>query len=213
MVRKSVFSREDIIQAGFDLVDKHGWDQLTARSVAKGIGSSTAPVYSNFSNMVELEKALVEEAVGRFMWATRNGQSGNQFLDIGLGVMDFVWKHPRWYEALFLGKTQQPDPGFKIMEELLEFLAAMPGLADLDAAERTIVLKKMAIFIHGLAFEICCGKDSEHSREEWIVLLDEVGDTILRDAMQREPRNEEELKILGSLCHWDHSANPEKEED
>ncbi len=51
MVRKSVFSREEIIQAGFDLVDKQGLEQLTARNVAEEIGSSTAPVYSNFNNM------------------------------------------------------------------------------------------------------------------------------------------------------------------
>jgi len=213
MVRKSVFSREEIIKAGFDLVDQQGLEQLTARNVAEEIGSSTAPVYSNFQNMDELELALVDEAVARLMSGTRQGQSGNQFLDIGLGVLDFAWKHPRWYEALFLAKTNRPDPGFKIMEALLEFISEMPDLVDLPETERIIVLKKMSIFTHGLATEICLGHGSAHSAEEWNILLNEVGDTILRDALTRKPRQQDELNLLGSLCHWDNPTNLEKEED
>ncbi len=213
MVRKSVFSREDVVKAGFDLVDKLGLDQLTARNLAEEIGSSTAPVYSNFSNMDQLEEALVDEAVKRLMDTTRQDKSGNQFLNIGLGFLDFAWKHPRWYEALFQGKTQQTDPGFKIMEEILESMATMPVLADLHETERTIVLKKMAIFTHGMATEICTNQGAKHSPEEWNILLDEVGQTIMQDALQRKPRNAEELKILGSLCHCDNHETTEKEED
>ena len=213
MVRKTTFTRDDIIQAGFELVDQLGLDQLTARNLAEKIGSSTAPVYSNFSSMDQLEQVLVEEAVGRLIHATRNGSSGNQFLDIGLGVLDFAWEHPRWYDALFLGQCKTSDHGFTIMEELLESMAAMPDLAELHATERTIVLKKMAIFTHGLATEICSGQSDNNSREESIILLDEVGRTVLADAMLRGPRSEEELRILGPMWHCDSNFTPEKEED
>jgi len=183
MVRKTVFTREDIIHAGFDLVDKQGLEQLTARNLAMEIGSSTAPVYSNFSNMDELQRALVEDAIRRLLERTRSGKSGNGFLDMGLAVLDFAWDHPRWYSALFLGKTHQPEPGFQIMEELLEVMGGLPDLADLDDVERLIVLKKMALFTHGLATDICVDHDGHHSREEWTMLLDEVGNTILQDAL------------------------------
>ncbi len=213
MVRKTVFTKEDIILAGFNLIDKKGVEQLTARNIAKEIGSSTAPVYSNFSNMDELESALVETAVKRLLNHTRNGKSGNQFLDIGLGVLEFAYQHPRWYEALFLGKINQTNPGFELMEELSTMMASLPDLIELPECERIILLKKMAIFTHGIATDICIAHGSEHSREEWITLMDEVGETMLKDAMQRGQRSDEELKILGSLCHWKCTNNHQKEED
>ena len=213
MARKSSFSPEDVVQAGFRLVDKLGHDQLTARNVAEELGSSTAPVYSNFSNMEELEHSLVGEAVRRLLAETKSAHSDNLFLNIGLGVLIFAWQHPRWYEALFLVKHSQDDHGFRIMEELLEAMNTMDEFEGLDIFERTIVLKKMAIFTHGLATEICISGGDEHSREEWRILLDEVGETIVRDAYQRTPRSSQEIEILGSLCDCSHSQPPTEEED
>jgi AcrR family transcriptional regulator len=213
MARKSAFSPEDVVQAGFRLVDKLGREQLTARNVAEELGSSTAPVYSNFSNMEELEQALVEEAMSRILAASKTGNSGDHFLDIGLGILDFAWQHPRWYEALFLVKNAQDNPGFTLMEELLEAMDSMDEFQDMGVPERTIVLKKMAIFTHGLATEICISGTEEISWEEWKILLEEVGDTIVRDALQRTPRSTKEIEMLGSLCNWSQIQNLEKEED
>ncbi len=213
MVRKSVFTREDIVQAGYRLVDRSGLENLTARNIAEELGSSTAPVYSNFSNMEELEQALVDEAVRRLLLATRSSQTQDPFLDIGLGILNFTWKHPRWYEALFLGKSPVADPGYQIMKEILGTMAQMEHLAGLDIQEKTIVLKKMAIFTHGMATEICSGRAEDHSREEWLILLDEVGKTIVRDAFERTPRSLQEKELLGSI--WECSAHnkPAKGED
>ena len=213
MVRKAVFTREDIIKAGFDLVNKQGLDQLTARNLADEIGSSTAPVYSNFGNMDELHQALVKEAMDRLLVSTRNGESENKFLNIGLGILDFAYDYPRWYQALFLVKITDLGPGYELMEEFLKMMAEFPGLAKLDAAERLIVLKKMAFFTRGMATDICLGNGDYHSREEWRMLLEEVGETIYLDALQRPTRNAEELKILGSLCYSPESKNTQEEED
>ncbi len=213
MARKSEYSPEDVVQAGFRLVDQFGREQLTARNVAEELGSSTAPVYSNFSNMEELEKALVEEAISRLLQTTKSGDSGDKFLNIGLGVLNFAWRHPRWYEALFLVKKAQSDPGFQIMEELLAVMDTIEGFEGLAIAERTIVLKKMAIFTHGLATEICISGEANHSRDEFEILLTEVGDTIVEDAFKRAPRSDKEIEILGSLCGEPQIQNFEKEED
>ncbi|MCP4293163.1 MAG: TetR/AcrR family transcriptional regulator [bacterium] len=201
MVRKQVFTAEDVVQAGFNLVDQAGIDQLSARNLAQALGSSTAPVYSNFQNMEELGSALVKEAVRILLNFTKSGTTENVFLNIGIGVLDFTWQHPRWYEALFVGTSKLPDPGLQIMEELLHTMATLPEMENLPLIERTIVLKKMAVFTHGMATEICTGRAEAHSREEWLILMEEVGETILNDAFSRKPRTQKELETLGSLCH------------
>jgi AcrR family transcriptional regulator len=213
MVRKTVFSKEDVIQAGFRLVDRKGLEHLTARSVAEEMGASTAPVYSNFSNMEELEKALMDEAIKRLLKATRTEHTDNPFLNIGIGVLDFSREHPRWYESLFLFKTMKLDPGFNLMEGFLGIMAGDDQLSELDELERMVVLKKMSIFTHGLATEICSGRGDAHCREEWLFLLEEVGQAILKDALERTPRITSEIELLGSLWDCSKQSKLEKEED
>jgi len=212
MARKSEFSANDVVQAGFRLVDRLGIEQLTARQLAEELGSSTAPVYSNFSNMEQLEAAVISEAIRRLLKYTEVETSDEPFASIGLGVLNFAWKHPRWYEALFLVARPQSDPGLQIMEEFLEAMDSMARFDGLSIAERTIVLKKMAIFTHGVATEICLRGGDEHSMEEWKILLDEIGCTIVEDAFKRAPRSAQEIKLLGSLCECCGQNKPEKGE-
>lgn len=213
MVRKQVFSREDIIQAGFRLVDATGYEQLTARGVAQMLGSSTAPVYSNFGNMEELTGALVDEAMFRLLELIRKAGSGNEFQDLGIGVLDFALQHPRWYEAVFMNKIAPVDPGQNFMEKLMNKLNEMPELAELDSTERAMVLTKMAVFTHGLATEICTGRGVEHTREDFIFLMSEVGETMVRDAFERCPRSPEEIERLAPFKKCCNDETPNKEED
>ena len=50
MPPKAIVTREDIIQAAFSIVDTHGMQSLTARSVARDMGVSTKPVYFHFDS-------------------------------------------------------------------------------------------------------------------------------------------------------------------
>lgn len=44
MPPKPKFSREDIINAAFDIVQKSGTDAMTAREVGKYLGTSSTPI-------------------------------------------------------------------------------------------------------------------------------------------------------------------------
>ena len=61
MPPKTIFLREDVINAAFELVKKSGFRDFTARKIAEELNSSTAPVYSCFNSMDELK----EEEIGR----------------------------------------------------------------------------------------------------------------------------------------------------
>ncbi|PID80072.1 hypothetical protein CSA17_03555 [bacterium DOLJORAL78_65_58] len=196
MVRTQVFNPEDVVQAGFDVVDAEGWDQLSARRVAEVLGSSTAPVYSNFRNMSELAAAVVQEAIRRFMAKTSNPQSGNRFLDFGWGVLDYALAHPRWYDALFR-EVQLPDDQYRqLVAGMARIMAATPELSVLPEFERQLVLKKMTIFTHGLASEICTGHAGPLNREGMRLLLEEVGHAVMDDALKRPPRSVREMEML-----------------
>lgn len=205
MVRKQVFSAADVVRAGIAVVDAEGWDQLSARKVAENLGSSTAPVYSNFTNMSELASAVVNEAVRLFMAETQKPKSGHPFLDFGLGVLDFALAHPRWYQALFREVQLTEEQHQELVTSMVGVMTDTPDLGTLTEFERNLVLKKMSIFTHGLASEICSGGCDELSRRDMRLLMEEVGEAVMEDARRRAPRTAEETGLFGS---WQNCCEP-----
>ena len=200
MVRKTVFSSKDVVKAGLAVMDKGGIENFSARRVAEELGASTAPVYSNFANMDDLIVAVKMAAVELLLDLTHEEPTNNPFLNMGVGYLEFARRHPLLYGALFLQANDEFEAGPGVMRVLLERMAVLPDLEHLKPVERIILFRKMAIFSHGLATQICSGLQLESEWEEMLQLLDEVGDAILADAVARSPRTDEDLARLGSFC-------------
>lgn len=197
MVRSQQFSREDIVGAGVRVAASAGLAGLSARAVAVELGSSTAPVYTNFENMAELEEAVRDAALQMLLQEVRAGRTHSRFLDMGVGVLQFAVDHPRLYEALFLNSPQWCD---QVMLRFHGIVGEMPELAGLDPFERGLVLKKMAIFTHGLAVEICGGRARTTDLQMLSLLMSEVGRAVLADARAATPRPAQERRLLESFC-------------
>jgi AcrR family transcriptional regulator len=210
-VRKTVFTKEDVVAAGLAVMNTEGVDNFSARRVAEEMGASTAPVYSNFGNMADLVVEVKKAAVAALLDLTLEQHTDNVFLNMGVGVLEFARRHPNLYSALFhqANDTCQAGPG--VMAELLDRMAVLPDLEHLRPVERIILLRKMAIFTHGLGTEICNGLPPEINFEDLLPMLDEVGSAIMEDAMARSPRSDEDLAKFGSLCRVPQA--PEKDED
>ena len=200
MVRKTVFTSADVIKAGLAVMDKDGVENLSARRVAEEMGASTAPVYSNFANMDDLVVAIKKAAVNLLLDLTLEKHTDDSFLNMGVGVMEFARRHPLLYSALFLQANDECDAGPGVMQELLKRMAVLPDLEQLKTVERTILLRKVALFTHGLATHMCNGLPPGIKWEDLLHLLDEVGVALLADAVARSPRTEKDLASLGSLC-------------
>lgn len=199
MVRKTTFTRDDVVSAALAVIDAEGLLNFTARKVAFQLGASTAPVYSNFSNMDELAAAAKMVAVEILMELMDKPDQDQQFIHIGEGVLLFARKHPHLYDSLFLQPATKYDPGPQVMARILEKMATIDELKPLPPMERLILLKKMALFTHGMATEICNGfLDHAHWRELFI-LMEEVGDALVASALNCPPRNEKDLDTLGMI--------------
>jgi len=62
MPPKARVTREDILNAAFDLIRAEGQEALSVRAVAKRLGCSTQPVLYNFATVEELKDAVYEKA-------------------------------------------------------------------------------------------------------------------------------------------------------
>ena len=197
MVRQQQFTREDIVRAGVQVAETGGLGRLSARAVAVQLGSSTAPVYSNFRNMVQLEEAVRDAALQLLLQQVRSSRTHSRFLDMGVGVLQFALDRPRLYEALFLNSPQWCD---QVMLRFHDIVGELPELSVLDPFERGLVLKKMAVFTHGLAVEICGGRARTTDLRMLTLLMAEVGRAVLADAMAAATRPAQERLLLEPFC-------------
>ncbi|MCP4798841.1 MAG: WHG domain-containing protein [bacterium] len=181
------------------MIDSEGLSQLTARKVATKMGASTAPVYSNFTNMDDLAVAAKMAMVEIMMELLEKPGEQLQFIDIGEGVLLFAKNHPYLYDALFLQTATSYDPGPEIMDRILEKMATIPKLKPLQPVERLILLKKMAIFTHGMASDICNGFFDQYQWRELLLLLEEVGEALVAASLRSPPRKEMDRDLLGTF--------------
>lgn len=186
--------------AALAVVREHGIAQLSARRVAQRLGASTAPVYSNFSSMEELGAAVRRTVVSMVLAETEVPRSGEPFLDMGVGVLEFARREPALYDAVFGAAGGGEDTGRLVMQTLLERMSKVDSLAALAPTERLILLRKMAIFTHGLAVQVTAGRADAVSWDEVLTLLAEAGRAMVTDAFNRPPRTEAEIALLAHLC-------------
>ena len=55
-------TRQKILEASIDVIKKYGYEKFSVRNIAKQLGCSTQPIYSEFGDKQELEKAVYQES-------------------------------------------------------------------------------------------------------------------------------------------------------
>ena len=67
MPPKTKFTKEEIVDAAYEILRVEGEEALTAREVGKRLGTSSSPIFTVFSSMGELKDAALKKATDKFM--------------------------------------------------------------------------------------------------------------------------------------------------
>ncbi|MUG43973.1 TetR/AcrR family transcriptional regulator [Paenibacillus woosongensis] len=182
------FSREEIIQAAFEIARVEGLDHITIRKVASRLGSSIAPIYVNFANVEE----LIQAVIGRISELSReilmDMDTGNPFHDIGAASLRFA----KDYSVLFRDLVMKQNDHMKGYDQdmapfLVEQMKADADLAGFEDEELRLILLKMKIFQLGLSVMIANGLLPESfSEEQAIALLDQTAGDVIAGARLRQ---------------------------
>ncbi|WP_313340023.1 helix-turn-helix domain-containing protein [Sedimentibacter sp.] len=180
MPPKTKFNKENIIEAAFEIVKENGFSAITARSVAKRLGSSVAPIYVNFETIENLIEAVVQRvfAISNELMAKQTGP--NIFENIGKASLEFA----RQYPVLFRELTMQPNQymaSYETVEKsMLEAMDDDEAMLEWTMEERKRLLFKMRVFQTGLSAMVANGHIppwlNERDVEE---LLMETGEDLL----------------------------------
>lgn len=202
MVRKTVFTPADVVAAGVQVVEKEGLTGLSARRLAEELGSSTAPVYSNFANMDDLAVAVKESVTDQMLEFTTRHYTDAPFLNMGIGILEFARQKPTLYAAIFMQDADQCEAGPRVMSVLGERLGKLEEVGELPLTERLMLLHQMGNFTHGLAVQICTGLADHHSFEDLVLFLEDAGDGMMKHALSRPERTPEQLQLMQNLIEY-----------
>lgn len=179
MPKPVTFTRESILDAAFQIFARDGLQSISARGIASRIGASTAPVYSCFSSIDEIRGELMQLSLARLLAYTETEYTKDVFLNIGVGLLEFVKEYPRVYRAMFL----EEDGNRAIFEQLREKnriqMRKEPSLAPFSDAQLDIILRKLTVYTHGLAALICANMLEDNSTADLIAQLQDAGSAII----------------------------------
>jgi AcrR family transcriptional regulator len=175
MSTKKTFTKEDVVEAAFRLIRKHGKKKLSAREIAKELNSSTMPIYSSVNSMNELEQELRQTFTELFLRYATKVWTGDPRIDASFGYIQFAKDEKQLFRIMFFDDTDTEVASYKehkqiIINILEEQLEKPPEVQALNKEQQQRIREKMEIFIHGLACLINSGRfDGE--REEYILKL------------------------------------------
>ena len=154
MPPKEKYTKIRILEAAFELVRTEGFEQLSARNIAKGLGCSTQPIYSSFGSIENLEEELVEIVKLRAQEMILDYKDDeSHFLSTGLGYFRFAQTEPKLFIGLFVNgrwkwNFSKEDPFFSPILERMRKDNFLAIYSDEKLAE---IFRDMFIYTHGLA--------------------------------------------------------------
>jgi len=183
MPRQTIFTREDIIRAAYDLVEEKGLHRLTARGVAGKLNSSTAPVYTNFKTMGDLSREVIREGVKLLQHYAISPHTDHVFLNMGVGIIKYARDHRNLFRAMFLETNEYKDILTQLHHDLLPVMDRDESLDTLSWTEKDDLLNKMAIVTHGIAAQVCVGLMELQKDEDITEILVNVGTSVVSAAI------------------------------
>jgi AcrR family transcriptional regulator len=189
--KEITYTKDQIVQAAFDIVKEGGINALSARKVADRLGASTAPVYSCFTSMDELDQAVEDRVHELMIEYTKRLYTPRIDLNIGVGIVLFARDHPKLFNTYHAEGKKTRDAEDKINEYLLQQMKKYPVYDNIPDEDIRSLYSKFVIFSHGLCL-LACSNELPYDDDDYIIYMFwEIGEELIRATLQKmaEPDN------------------------
>lgn len=155
MSTKIKISKEMILDKAFEIVRNHGMEKLSNRELAKKLKCSIRPIYYQFKNADELQKALykkIEKYFYKFLFNNMN-DSIPKYKQVGINYIKFAKKEKKLFQILFMNEVGLTPDAFvlKAKEDYKEIEKLIKISTNLENKDTKDFHTKMWIFAHGIA--------------------------------------------------------------
>ena len=152
-----IITKQDILNAGIQLIRENGIRSVNARSLAKSLSCSTKPLFRIYKNMEELKKDIKKELdiyYNDFM--EKNMTNENRLLSQGISYIEFAHSEKMIFSSLFMNMTMAGSSLQDIIHAewnraSIENTKALTGLST-EKAEMLFI--NFWLYSHGIATQI-----------------------------------------------------------
>lgn len=175
MARKKTITRDQILEAAYEVVAKEGFSKFTARNIAAKMKCSTQPIYLEFKNMEDLKQALLKEIFDYLSAEVLpKEQSGDKLVDLGFNYIKFATKEKQLYKALYLEEDLGDNSIQKFsFDYFVKLVQQEPEYKDLPEDKLSALYTGFWIIVTGLA-ALTSANIMKPSDEEITTLLTET---------------------------------------
>ena len=153
MPPKVKITKDDITNASIEIIRKSGAGALNARSISAVLGSSTQPIFSNFSSMQELYDAALVRAHKIYQeHVDREALAGKypEYKAMGMAYISFAKNERELFKLLFMrDRSNEPSNNEDgLFNSVVLDVAKNLGISNERAA---LFHLKIWTFVHGIA--------------------------------------------------------------
>jgi hypothetical protein len=154
MPPKIKVTKEQIIEAAFNLVKREGKEKLHARTIAKELNISTQPIFTSFSCMDDLIQEIKKKALGVYHQYINEGlKMEKPFKGTGIKYIEFAKNEPNLFYVLFMDQLDQSYQNINIDTKEHEEMQTQLILKTIGCSydEAKMIQLESWIFVHGIA--------------------------------------------------------------
>ena len=162
MPPKVKYTREQITDAAYEIVRSKGESALTARSLAAELGISTAPIFTAFENIEELQGTVARKAADLYNSYIEKGLDYTPpFKGTGLMYIKFAKDEPELFKMLFMRGDDGEEPSHYLPsgdenEPLIR--QAIENTHSFEEEKTKRLYNHLSIYAHGIAVLFAQGR-------------------------------------------------------
>ena len=156
MAPRNKFTKEEMTEAALRVVRSRGIGALTAKTLAKELGTSTQPVFTCFGSMEGVREAVRAAAQAVYDGYAAAGLSERvPFFGFGMQYLRFAREEPELYRLLFLtppSGEEKPCGAFAAMAHFQALVRpSLERIYRLTAPEADRYFRDLWLVVHSLA--------------------------------------------------------------
>ena len=159
MPRDFLFSKDEIVKAALELTREKGFAAISARALGEKLGTSSRPVFSHFSNMGEVQRAIIAAANDLYQtYRSKEIASGKYvpYKASGMAYIRFAKEEKELFKLLFMrdrsGEAVKDNP-----EEMEALIGLIAKQINIDKEAARFFYLEMWAYTHGIASMIATG--------------------------------------------------------
>lgn len=178
MPPKAKFTKEEIVETAFQIVERDGLEALTARSLGSALGSSPRPIFTVFESMDEVQNFVIKKAENIYSAMVTEGLKDTPaFRGVGNAYIGFACKYPKLFQLLFMREKNDSPDKYSVLPEIdVNYDVILQSVEDSYGFGRETskeIYIHLWVYSHGIAVLIAT-KVCNFSAEQIATMLKEV---------------------------------------